>query len=213
MNSDFAGSTIRVNGQSLLTGDHPTTATASITGLPIEQVLTVAHRRDIPASGMLSANANLSGTFANPQATGSFTVTKGMADQQPFDRLQASVNYTNQLIDVPSLELAVGSNRLDFSGSFQHPAGSFEDGQVQFKLNSTPIQLAQLREVQQLKPGLAGALQLAADGAATLRHGTTPLVSTLNANLAAYGRHAERQAGGRSDCHRRYARLGTAIPT
>src|SRR6185369_15153130 len=46
---------------------------------------------------------------------------------------------------------------------------------------------AQLREVQQLKPGLAGAVQLTAEGAGTLRKGTTPLVSTLNANLAATG--------------------------
>jgi translocation and assembly module TamB len=38
-----------------------------------------------------------------------------------------------------------------------------------------------------MKPGLAGAVQLAADGAATLRKGTTPLVSTLNANLSATG--------------------------
>jgi translocation and assembly module TamB len=187
VNSDFAGSTIRVNGRALLNSDHATTATASISGLPIEQVLRVAHKSDVPASGILSANADVSGTFADPRAKATFTVTKGMADQQPFDRLQATVNYTNQLVDVPSLELAVGANRLDFSGSFQHPANRYDDGQVRFKLNSTRIQVAQLREIQQMKPGLAGALQLTADGAATLRHGTTPLVSTLNANIAATG--------------------------
>ena len=97
VNSDFAGSTIRVNGKSLLTGDHPTTATASITGLPIERALMVARRRDIPASGLLSANANLNGTFATPQVKATFSVTKGVVQQQPIDRLQASVNYTNQL--------------------------------------------------------------------------------------------------------------------
>jgi translocation and assembly module TamB len=187
VNSDFAGSTIRVNGKSKLTGDHPTTATASIRGLPIERVLLVARRRDIPAAGVLSANANLHGTFADPQVKASFTVTKGMMQQQPIDRLQASVTYTNELIDVPSLEVAAGSNRIDFSGTFRHPKGNFEDGQAQFKLNSSRLQLAQLQGVQRVRPGLAGVVQLAAEGAATLRRGATPLVSTLNANLAGTG--------------------------
>jgi translocation and assembly module TamB len=187
VNSDFAGSTIRVNGQSLLTGDHPTTATASINGLPIEQVLAAAGRRDIPAAGVLSANASVSGTLANPQGKADFTITKGHVDQQPFDRMQANVTYTSQLIDVSSFQVAIGSNRVDFNGSFAHPAGDFEAGSVRFHLASNRIELAQLQEAQQLKPGLAGALQLAADGAATLRRGATPLVSTLNANVAATG--------------------------
>ena len=49
------------------------------------------------------------------------------------------------------------------------------------------MELAQLRAVQQARPGLAGIVQVAADGAATLRRGTTPLVSTLNANLSGSG--------------------------
>ena len=56
VNSDFAGSTIRVNGRTLLTGNHETTANALIANLPIDRVLAVAGRRDLPVTGTLSAN-------------------------------------------------------------------------------------------------------------------------------------------------------------
>jgi translocation and assembly module TamB len=45
VNSDFAGSTIRVNGRSLLAGRHDTTVSAQIANLPIDRVLAVMGRR------------------------------------------------------------------------------------------------------------------------------------------------------------------------
>jgi 1,6-anhydro-N-acetylmuramate kinase len=62
----------------------------------------------------------------------------------------------------------LGPSYVTASANFTHPAGDFEDGRVTFKVNSNPIQLARLHTAQEAKPGLAGALQLAADGAATL---------------------------------------------
>ena len=92
MNSNFAGSTIRVNGQSLLSGDHQTSATASIANLPIDRVLAVAGRRDLPVKGTLTANAQLSGTLQNPRGNGTVTIANGSAYNEPFTRVQASVN-------------------------------------------------------------------------------------------------------------------------
>src|SRR5262249_9919771 len=78
-NSDCAGSTIRVNGESLLAGNHDTSATASIQTLPIDQALAVAGRRDLPVAGILAVNAKVSGTLQDAHADGSLTITKGMA--------------------------------------------------------------------------------------------------------------------------------------
>ena len=50
VNSDFAGSTIHVNGRSLLTGNHDTTARAQIANLPIDRVLAVMGQRDLPVA-------------------------------------------------------------------------------------------------------------------------------------------------------------------
>jgi translocation and assembly module TamB len=196
VNSDFAGSTIRVNGQSQLTGDHATTATASIANLPIQQVLAVAGRRDIPVSGTLNTDANLSGTIKDPRANANVTIVKGVVEQEPFDRLQASFDYSSQLVDLRSLVVNAGPNRIEANGALQHPPGDFENGEVRFHLASNSLQLAQIQNLQLRKPGLAGALQLAADGAATLRRGATPLISTLNANVNASGMKLNGKSAG-----------------
>ena len=86
VNSDFAGSTIKVDGQSLLTGDHATTATASIANLPVDRVLALAGRRDLPFTGLLSTNAQVSGTLADPHANIALTLTNATAYQEKFDR-------------------------------------------------------------------------------------------------------------------------------
>ncbi len=68
--SDFAGSNIRVNGTTQLVHDYPTTADANIANLPVESMLTLAKRTDIPAKGMLAATAHVTGTISNPQGNG-----------------------------------------------------------------------------------------------------------------------------------------------
>jgi translocation and assembly module TamB len=196
VNSDFAGSTIKVDGQSLLTGDHATTATASIANLPVDRVLAVAGRRDLPFAGLLSTNAQLSGTLADPHATISLTLTNATAYQEKLDRLQASFTYSNQLVDLSSLTLAAGSNHIDASGSFAHPPNDWQAGQARFHLASNALQLAQLQAIQRLNPGLGGALEVSADGAATLRPNATPQFSSLNAEVAAKGLSAGRQPLG-----------------
>ena len=185
VNSDLAGSIIRVNGQTAITGDHATTATANISNLPVETVLALAGRSDIPVEGTLAADARVSGTLADPHAQGNFRISKGSAYQEPFDTLQAAVAYSNRLIDVSSFRLAKGPSNIEASFSLAHPPGDLQDGHLRFQLRSNRIQLAQFHTVQQLKQGLAGTLELAADGAATLRRNATPLFSRLDANVAA----------------------------
>ncbi len=195
VNTDFAGSTIRVSGQSLLTGDHRTTATARIANLPIDRVLAIAGQRDVPVSGMLSANAEVAGTLQSPVGNGDFTITKGSAWQEPFDRMQTSVRYTSQSIDVTAFRVEEGPSWVEATASFTHPADNLGDGQVRFQVRSNEMQLAQIHRVQEWKPGAGGVLQLAAEGAATL-HQSTPQLSTLNASLNAKDLSVDRQPLG-----------------
>jgi translocation and assembly module TamB len=187
VNSDFAGSTIRVNGRSLLTGNHDTTASATINNLPIDQVLLVAGRRDLPVNGTLSASGQVSGTLQDPRAIANLTIVKGSAYKEPFDRLQANFDYSNTAIDLANFRLDDGPSYVTASGSFHHPAGDMEDGQATFHVQSNPLELARFHTIQEAKPGLAGVVQIAADGAATLRKGAAPLFANLNANVNARG--------------------------
>ncbi|HLI83369.1 MAG TPA: translocation/assembly module TamB domain-containing protein [Bryobacteraceae bacterium] len=185
VSSDFAGSTIRAAGQTLLSANHETTATASIANLPIEPVLAAAGQTGVPATGTLSANANFSGTISNPQVSAGVTVTKGSAFEQPFDRLETTLTYTNHSIDIPKFQMTQGPAQVTFAGSFNHPAGDFQEGQVRFNLSGNSLQLAALHAVAHWNPGLAGMLRLSANGAATLRRNQAPLVFGLNADLQA----------------------------
>jgi translocation and assembly module TamB len=196
VNSDFAGSTIHVTGRSLLTGNHDTTANADIRNLPIDQALRVAGERDLPVSGTLTATAQVSGTLQDPRAIATVTIVKGAAYNEPFDRLQTNLTYSSTAIDVPNFRVDLGPSYITANANFTHPAGDMQDGHITFKLNSNQIQLARLHTVQQAKPGLAGAVQLAADGAATLRKNAAPLFSTLNANVNARGVSVDNKALG-----------------
>jgi translocation and assembly module TamB len=196
VNSDFAGSTIRVNGESLLTGSHQTTATAAISGLPIDRVLAIAGRTDLPVSGTLAVNGQLSGTLQDPRAKVNLTVTKATAYGEPFDRLQTAVNYTSQAIDVPQFRIDDGPSHLELTANFTHPANNLQEGSVRFHVLSSDVAMSRIQTLQHAKPGLDGVVRLAADGAATLRRNATPLFSTLNANLSATGLSVNKKALG-----------------
>ena len=185
VDSNFAGSTIRVNGQSLLAGDHQTSATANIAKLPLDRALALAGR-DIPVKGTLTANAQLAGTLQNPQGSGTVIIVNGSAYKQPFTRIQASGTYTSVLIDVTQLRVEDGSSNVDLSASFSHPASDLQDGQLRFRVRSNDVQLSRVHTIADARPGLAAAVQITAEGAATL-HRTAPMAfSALNAQISVH---------------------------
>ncbi len=202
VNSDFAGSTVRVNGQTQLQSDYPTSATASIANLPIEQVLAVLDRKDIAAKGNFNADAKFSGTIDNPQASATIDLTKAVLSDEPLDRVQGAITYNNQLVTFSNLQVSQGPARIDASGTFQHPKGDFEQGKVQFQIASNQIQLGQLHIVRVQKPGLTGTLQLNASGTGELQKlpkgSTAPpiLFSALNANVGAKGIEMDKKGLG-----------------
>lgn len=187
VNSDFAGSAISISGHTQLTKDYPTIADASIQNLSVEKSLSIAGQTSIPARGTLSANAHVAGTLQSPNANLSFALTKAVVYQEAIDRLQASVQYSNTLVDLPNLQLDVPAGRLTASGAFSHPASDFNAGTVSLTLKSTDIDLSKIEHVEAAKPGLTGTLHLAADLSATLRKTNAApdvQISNLNANLA-----------------------------
>lgn len=187
VNSDFGGSSIKVTGESALDGNHQTTATTVIANLPVDRVLAIAGRTDLPVRGTLALNGKLSGTLQDPHANVSFTVTDATAYDEPFNRLQATVNYDRATIDVPQFRIDEGPSYVEVTAAFTHPAGDLEDGQVRFHVRSNQIQAARIHALQQREPGLDGIVQVAADGAATLHRNAAPLFSTLDANISAKG--------------------------
>ena len=190
VNSDFAGSTIHAVGSTRLAPEYPTTATLNIANLHVERVLAVAGRKDIPFTGVLTTNAQLSGTLNDPHAVADLTITNANYYEH-FDRIAGHIDYSKQFINIPSLDVVSGSAHAQLAASFRpQPPGQFETGALTFNLNTNQIQLAQFKTVQEHEPGMAGIVQVNADGAATLQNAPGKpriLFSRLNANASATG--------------------------
>ncbi|MBV9769004.1 MAG: hypothetical protein JOZ32_05490, partial [Bryobacterales bacterium] len=184
--SNFAGSNIDISGNTQLTRDYPTSARASLNDLPVQQLLALANRTDIPVKGMLSGTASVMGTINNPQGSVDLTLSKGMIYRDPVDRLHARVNYLPQSVDVPEFELVSGPSRLDLSAQYNHPAGNLESGNLQFRVNTSSIDLTRVKTLVENRPGLSGTLQMNASGAVQVRPAAPEvLVQDLNGNIKA----------------------------
>ncbi len=152
--SNFAGSNIRMNGNTQLTRDYQTTADASIANLPVERVLAVAGQTNIPARGILAGSAHFSGTVANPAGNVDVDLTHAVLYNEPLDRVHAQVTYLPQSVDIPAFEVAAGPSRIDLTARYDHPAGNFERGNVRFNVTSSHIDLNRIHNIQTLRPGL-----------------------------------------------------------
>lgn len=186
--SNVAGSTIRVNGRTDLAPDHATTADASIQDLSVAKALQIAGQGSIPARGTFSANAHVAGTLAAPNADLSFALARANVYQEPINRLEGRVQYSNTLVNIPSLRIDVPAGNLTASGSFTHPANNLNAGTLTLNVQSSDIQVSKIEHIQQAKPGITGTLRLAADLSANVREqngARSILISHVNADASA----------------------------
>ncbi|MGH9620239.1 MAG: translocation/assembly module TamB domain-containing protein [Bryobacteraceae bacterium] len=186
--SNFAGSQIKLNGKTELATNYPTVADASIQNLSIGKTLEMADVHSIPATGMLSASAHVSGTMQAPAANLKFALTEANIYRQPIDSLRGSLDYSNTRVNIPSISLDLPAGKLTLSGEFSHPANNFHAGSLKLRVSSTPIQLAKIEKLTETQPGVAGTLHLAGDVAASFRerNGSPAVrVSEFNANASA----------------------------
>jgi translocation and assembly module TamB len=187
LTSDFAGSSVRVNGNTELAAGYRTTASMEIARLPIERVLAAA-KQNVPAKGTLSGTARVTGTLENPEGSVDLDLASAVVYDEPLDDVRARVTYAANRVDVPQLEIVSGPSRIDLTARYDHAPKTLDAGDLQFHVSSSHLDLGRIRNVQQVRPGLAGALTLTANGSASLRSSGTPVViHDLDADVAAKG--------------------------
>jgi translocation and assembly module TamB len=170
IDSDFAGSNIQVVSRTQLAPGYPTTGDATIRGLPIERAIAIANlANQVPASGVLSATAHLTGTLDDPHANGTINITKAMIYGEPLDRLDATIDYTATQVNLSSAQAGTPAGRVEASGSFSHSPSDFRSGHADLHVATAGIDLLRVQNVQKSKPGLAGKLRLTADVVTDLR--------------------------------------------
>ncbi len=141
----------------------PVAADLTMQNGDLADVVALAGANSVTASGTLNANARIRGTLGDPVGSANLSVANGAIDDQPFDRIQAQVNLSDQLVTIPAASIVAGSARVDLTASFRHPRDSFSTGSVEAHVGSSQISLADLRGVQKLRPNTAGTVQINAD--------------------------------------------------
>jgi len=159
--------------------------------------------KDVPATGTLSGTAQVSGTVADPQASGDLEVAKGSFREEPFDRFAAHVNYSGRTVQVTSGQIASGAAEVRLAATFDHAPGRFDAGRLRFQVSTNAVPLEQVRTVQKLRPDVKGSVQVAANGdldLAPAKDGKPGLhITDLHADIMARGLRLAEQALG--DAH------------
>src|SRR5262249_25635201 len=153
--SDFAGSKIRVTGNTQLVRQYPSTADAAVSNLPIERALALAKQTDIPAKGRLSGTAHFGGTMENPQGNVELDLANAVLHEEPVEHVRVRATYLARSIDISQFEIVSGPSRIDLAARYDHPVGNLKAGNLQFRVSSSRIDLARVRNLQEVRPGLA----------------------------------------------------------
>jgi len=185
LESDLAKSAIRVSGSTQLSPGYPTQASAAIEGLPVERMLWLARRADIPVQGTIRIKAAVAGPIRQLTGNADLTLTDAVAYREPVSRLAGRVQWRPDGIEIQDAQLISGSSRLSLTASYRHAAGDRANGRLEFRIADSRADLSTSPNLQRHLPGLAGAVAIAADGAAVVetRNGSTRLLPVrLNAD-------------------------------
>ena len=183
--------------------DRPVAAEVSTQNADLADAIALAGQPSDQYSGMFNATAHVTGTVGNPRGTGSVQATNGTLQGQPFDRIQAQFNLTDQNIALTNASLETTAGRVDLAAEFQHPRDSVTTGRLHARLQSNGINLANLTPLQRARPNTAGVVQLNSDVTGTLSENRTGasnaprfLLTTITADGSVRGLHADGQNYG-----------------
>ncbi len=174
----------------------PVTANLSLQNAQIADLLALAGQKAVPATGVLTTTATVSGTLGDPRATANLTVMKGSIYEEPFDRMTGKLDYVNGGTQVGTLQLRAGPKQVDLKATYQHAASDFLTGRMEFQVASNRMRLSQFQNLKKYRPGMDGDIQLNASGnvhlsqtVATPKQPSTTKVEigSLNANVSANG--------------------------
>ncbi|MGA8599550.1 MAG: translocation/assembly module TamB domain-containing protein [Bryobacteraceae bacterium] len=190
LNSNVSGGSTSLNGTTQLAAGYPTKLDVSIDSLQVEKALLLAGQNSVPAEGVLTAQAHLEGPVKNPTGNLSLDLTKAMAYGEPITELKGQMSYAADSVQIPQFRLATPAGSIQVNGKLNHPANNFNQGTLLLHVDSSPIDLAQIHNLQNARPGLKGTLRILTDlnAGLNLEDKRNPvLISQLNSNVRAEG--------------------------
>ncbi|MBV9265261.1 MAG: translocation/assembly module TamB domain-containing protein, partial [Acidobacteriaceae bacterium] len=178
----------------------PVSANLSMRNASVSDLLALAGESSIPATGDMTADVHVNGTYGDPTGTATIQVANGTAYDQPFNRVYAQVNLADQLVTLSPLEVVTNAGTVNVAATYRHPRDTFMVGDAQVHVTTpSPLQLGKLRPLQEKSPGADGIVRFTADAAASIREvnkESTVDVSNIAANVSARGLRVQNQNAG-----------------
>jgi translocation and assembly module TamB len=139
-------------------------ATARVRNAQMAELAAIVGRQIHGLTGVINADARISGTAGRPQVRASLEASRGGFDGEPFDRITAEVSSSERIIEVARAQVVAGAKRLELRASFDHPPGKLDTGRLDFEIESNAIALDQIQTLRQAQPDVNGAVQVTAAG-------------------------------------------------
>ena len=165
-------------------------AAATLRGAETSELLALAGQKQIPVKGALVVSARVAGALASPRGSADVAVSKGVAYGERFDRVEASVAFAPQAIQITNVKLIAGPAQITGSASFEpeHPTTDipdFRNGTVRFQVASNDLAIERFNSMQRERPDVRGKAQTKAEGAVAIHQGGI-LLTSFNGDLTAH---------------------------
>lgn len=141
---------------------------ASLRDAGVGDLFALAGIQKGPATGTVSASAQIGGSLGAPIIKADVTVERGSLYSEPFDRLTAHIDSTNALVTVATAQATAAGNQLSGSATYTHAPNDFQNGQLAFQAASNRMLLTRFHLTRQPQFSLAGSVQLSAKGSGTI---------------------------------------------
>jgi translocation and assembly module TamB len=193
----------------------PLSGSGTLHGGTVDALAQVLELKNIPMTGSIAGNAQISGTLGDPHVSSDFQLTHGAVFDEPFDRFTGHLNYNASFIEVTAGQLNAGNGQASVNAAYRHAAGHFDTGHLQLHVRTNARPLEQIRTIQKEYPDLRGTVTILADGEADVlpaRAGSDIpqfRVTAVNADVTAHSLHFSDQAVG--ETHLTVASQGNVV--
>ena len=151
----------------------PIAATGSLTAGTLAEAMALAKAPAEDMTGAVSGTVRVNGTLGAPSAAGELDILKGVFRGEPFDRFSAQFHAAGNRLEMPVGQLTAGSKQVRVAAAFDHPPGRFDSGRLHFQVYTNAMPLDEIRTLAQSRPGLRGAVTVAASGEVSVAAGGT----------------------------------------
>ena len=128
--------------------------------------------QNYPVSGTLKLSAQTTGTIGNLNGKGHVSLTSGAIEGESYRSLSTDLQFQGKAVDATNLVFSLDGGRITGSGGYDFGADT-----VQFNLQGSDFELANIRRIQNDQYPLAGSVTFDARGSGPLK------VPSLQASL------------------------------